>query len=960
MCNKLLSLLMLVFVIGGVVIAGTAEPNLVAFYRFNETSGTTANDYSGNGYNGTVGSSSGWDSTGFYGNGCLYFNGTFNVAVPDAVVSGLSDEVTVSLWVKSDDPGTYANALFWGVDSSYNRVLGVELPGGYNSHLWFHAGYGSGSWDTYPYYNIANVVTFRGQWNNFTFTKDASAGQMKIYINGVLIGTLTGMTKTMENIVDFVIGTSWDGTWAFQGRMADFRLYDRVLCEEEIADLAGTNLVGWWKFEETSGTTAYDSSSYRHNGTLGYNNSWDDGVVFTGDDYGASKVGFTSADATEIFSTVDDQVTVAFWAKNDFANSTGNSQLFTGKNSSNTVLLSVELPTGLDDLVFKAGSSQSLYYYDIYDPTKMNYLPMEQWHHYALVKDAGEGYMKIYVNGYLVSQETGKTASMAGIVNFELCGNTASWHEFAGTVKDFRIYDKALDRYEIEGICGQYENEFNNVYYVDAVNGNDNNAGTSPGSAWQSVNKVNSITFQPLDKIMFKAGCVWSAVLTLHGSGSSGEPIVIDAYGDISNENNKPRINAGGNYEAALRVYNVDNWEINNLQLTNLGATRAAYRRGISVRADNYGVMRNIKLKNLYVHSVNGLLDKFQGGGCGIDWAGTGSTTKSRLDGLLIEGCHVKTTDRDGIIGGNSNIGVVTNAWPRSSTDWFPNTHVLIRGNFLEDIGGDGIVPVGSDGAIVEYNLVDGAACRTYTYATKQTAVAIWPWSADNTIIQYNEVTGVKGTWDGQAFDSDYNTSGSIFQYNYSHNNEGGFLLVCTSSDGIGNIGTVVRYNISQNDLCRSFYIGAGITAYNNVIYNGSGSDQYLIYMYPDNTGRSVFTNNIFMSLGTSRFTYAAMDSDNLVCYKNCWRASSWKYRNSLDLWWNNGRPSDPYAITSDPKFVSPGSGGDGLDSVDGYKLQSTSPCLNTGFTLTNNGGIDYWGNELYNSYPDVGAYEKP
>jgi len=114
------------------------------------------------------------------------------------------------------------------------------------------------------------------------------------------------------------------------------------------------------------------------------------------------------------------------------------------------------------------------------------------------------------------------------------------------------------------------------------------------------------------------------------------------------------------------------------------------------------------------------------------------------------------------------------------------------------------------------------------------------------------------------------------------------------------------------------------------------------------------------MSLGTSRFTYAAMDSDNLVCYKNCWRASSWKYRNSLDLWWNNGRPSDPYAITSDPKFVSPGSGGDGLDSVDGYKLQSTSPCLNTGFTLTNNGGIDYWGNELYNSYPDVGAYEKP
>ena len=75
MCKKLLCLLMLVFVIGGVVVAGTAEPNLVVFYRFDETSGTTANNYSDNGYDGIVGSSSDWDSTGFNDNGCLDFNG---------------------------------------------------------------------------------------------------------------------------------------------------------------------------------------------------------------------------------------------------------------------------------------------------------------------------------------------------------------------------------------------------------------------------------------------------------------------------------------------------------------------------------------------------------------------------------------------------------------------------------------------------------------------------------------------------------------------------------------------------------------------------------------------------------------------------------------------------------------------------------------------------------------------
>jgi len=950
---------MLVFVIGGAAIAGTSEPNLVVFYRFDEASGTAANDYSGNGYDGTVGSSSGWDSSSFYGKGCLDFDGSFNVAVPDDVVSGLSEQVTVSVWVNSDDPGTYANALFWGVDSGNNRVLGVELPGSYNSHLWFHAGYGSGSYDTYTYWNIANVVTFRGQWNNFTFTKDAAAGEMKIYVNGVLLGTATGKTKTMENIVDFKIGTSWDGSWAFQGKMADFRLYDRVLCEEEVADLAGTNLVGWWKFEETSSTTAYDSSSYRHDGVLGGSNYWDGGVVFTGDNWGASKVGFTSADATEIFSTVDDQITIAFWAKNDFDNDSGNNRIFTGKDAASTVVLQAELPTGLNDLVFKAGSGNSLYYYGIYDSSNIHYQPMEQWHHYAFVKDAGEGYMKIYINGYLVSQETSKTSSMAGIVNFEFCGSSADYHQFAGTVKDFRIYDKVLDRYDIEGIYRQYQNDFENVYYFDATNGNDNYAGTSPATAWQSLNKFNSITFQPLDKILFKAGCVWSGNLIVHGNGSGGEPIVIDAYGDISNENNKPRINAGG-VGTALDICNVNYWEINNLQLTNLGATRAAWRKGVSVSAYDYGTMRHIQLKNLYVHSVNGLIAKEDGGGCGIGWSGNGQTTKSRLDDLLIEGCHVKTTDRDGIVGGNKYIGTTTNAWPRSSTDWFPNTHVLIRGNFLEDIGGDGIVPVGSDGAIVEYNLIDGGACRTYNNNPTQYAAGIWPWSADNTVIQYNEVTGMKGTNDGQGYDCDYNCANTLFQYNYSHNNEGGFMLTCYSEDGIGNIDPIVRYNISQNDGAIIFHLGASTNIYNNIIYQGSGSDVYLIGNFANCSGPGYFKNNIFFSLGKFRFDYNAMRDNSFN--NNCWIANSWKKE---ILWYgsgifSNGRPSGSNDITSNPLFVNGGSGGDGLDSLDGYKLQSNSPCINAGITISNNGGRDFWGNHLYNGNPDVGAYEKP
>ena len=93
----------------------------------------------------------------------------------------------------------------------------------------------------------------------------------------------------------------------------------------------------------------------------------------------------------------------------------------------------------------------------------------------------------------------------------------------------------------------------------------------------------------------------------------------------------------------------------------------------------------------------------------------------------------------------------------------------------------------------------------------EEAAAGIWPWSSDNTLIQYNEVSGHKAKWDGQGYDSDYNCIGTTIQYNYSHDNYGGFLLICNngfSFKGSGNIGTkqtIIRHNISINDGIRPY-----------------------------------------------------------------------------------------------------------------------------------------------------------
>ncbi len=78
---------------------------------------------------------------------------------------------------------------------------------------------------------------------------------------------------------------------------------------------------------------------------------------------------------------------------------------------------------------------------------------------------------------------------------------------------------------------------FSTHYYVSAA-GADGNSGTSTGSPWQHISKVNSSSFVAGDTISFRCGDTWNEQLKLPSSGSSGNAIVINSY----NSGNKPII----------------------------------------------------------------------------------------------------------------------------------------------------------------------------------------------------------------------------------------------------------------------------------------------------------------------------------------------------------------------------------------------------------------------------------
>ncbi|MBH08020.1 MAG: hypothetical protein CMP71_02915 [Flavobacteriales bacterium] len=102
------------------------------------------------------------------------------------------------------------------------------------------------------------------------------------------------------------------------------------------------------------------------------------------------------------------------------------------------------------------------------------------------------------------------------------------------------------------------------MYYVSSSFGNDSNSGLSIQTPFKSIEKLNSINFNPGDSIYFKSGDYWEGMFWLKGSGTLTEPIVVDVYGG----NARPIINGFG-YQASILIFNDQHIHINGLELYN-------------------------------------------------------------------------------------------------------------------------------------------------------------------------------------------------------------------------------------------------------------------------------------------------------------------------------------------------------------------------------------------------------
>ena len=218
-------------------------------------------------------------------------------------------------------------------------------------------------------------------------------------------------------------------------------------------DLA-TDLVGWWKLDETAGTVAADSSGNGRDGTVAGAATWNggDGFTFSG---GSASAGNAITlpndllaglvDVTVDFDVwVDPSLTNGNWFMYNLGNSAtypnGTGYLFTTNDSSNRLRSTIaENGFATEQSAARAGR-----------------VPTGQWRHITYSIDGGTpadpGTARVYEDGVLVATNAGLTTNPSllgtpdGSTTRNVLGRSAYAGDlsFKGRLRDFRIYSRAL------------------------------------------------------------------------------------------------------------------------------------------------------------------------------------------------------------------------------------------------------------------------------------------------------------------------------------------------------------------------------------------------------------------------------------------------------------------------------------------------------------------------------------
>lgn len=215
--------------------------SIKGYWKFDDGSGTTATDSSGDEndgalYNGSVVCSGGdcpnWVD-GKYGKG-LSFDGVDDyVGVPSSASLKPTEAITVTGWIKPDLQGTreFMATKWQGFTvelATSNRVTaGVYVSGGQRM-------------------TPVSSVLPNNTWTHVAFTYDSSDRTLKTYINGgqeIKSSTLSGLSTYSMSVSNNALGIGRYSSYYWNGQIDEVRIYNRALSPTEINATLSSPLV---------------------------------------------------------------------------------------------------------------------------------------------------------------------------------------------------------------------------------------------------------------------------------------------------------------------------------------------------------------------------------------------------------------------------------------------------------------------------------------------------------------------------------------------------------------------------------------------------------------------------------------------------------------------------------------------------------------------------------------------
>ncbi len=446
--------------------APSIKSGLVAYYKFDENSGTKVNNSvnSGIGLSGVfaVGNSAPTWTQGKFGN-ALSFNGTTSyLSIPDSGTGSPIDlgqpEITVTAWIK---PNTISAGSHTIVGKNAPYILWINNSSGNNRIYTFL--YKGATW--YGAFGASNQIQ-TGVWQYVAMTYSGTT--RKHYYNGSLSGVentqISGNIDTYNSPI--MIGQDSNSRF-FDGLIDEVKIYNKALTADEVKqdynagsstqfgqttqNIGGTTTsldycipgdttycaapVAEWKMDEGSGTSITDTSGNSNTGTLGTGNSaptWVQGKIGKGMSFDGTNDYIQSS---YTLSNTDD-FTVSVWAKYATQTSDACSSLRTIFASGN--------PGASNGVGLSAARSDQggRLYYSIYTETINSDLGFNDgnWHFMTLQRSGNS--MIFFYDGKLISTTTiTNNPATSGV---QIGGSTsAACRKFHGLIDQVKIYNYA-------------------------------------------------------------------------------------------------------------------------------------------------------------------------------------------------------------------------------------------------------------------------------------------------------------------------------------------------------------------------------------------------------------------------------------------------------------------------------------------------------------------------------------